>query len=60
MAFCAVSAWGVLMMCHISLYSALYFVNTEREGPGVVPGGHSVIQMESIQVEMLPVDGAGL
>lgn len=30
------------MMCHISLYSALYFVSKEREGSAVVPGGHTL------------------
>lgn len=30
------------MMCHISLYSALYFVNKEREGSAAVPGGHTL------------------
>ena len=46
-------------MCHISLYSALYFVNKVRRFANV-PGGLSVIQMESIQAERPPVDGAGL
>lgn len=30
------------MMCHISLYSALYFANKEREGSANVPGGRAL------------------
>lgn len=49
------------MMGHISLYSALHSVNKERESPANVPGASaSVTKVESIQVEMPPVDRAWL